>query len=158
LGRAGGNLAAVLCLLEQAEGRSRIGFQLLIYPATDFAMDTASHRAFAAGHLLTRADQLWFHQQYLRSEADRADWRASPLRAPTLEGLPPAFVLTAEYDPLRDEGIAYADRLRGSGVAVTAWCVPGQIHGFLPMGAVMQVADKALDRLAGALRHANLSG
>ncbi len=134
---AGGNLAAVLCLWARDEGGPDIRYQLLIYPATELRMNTPSQQSLADGYLLTRSSQTWFHQHYLRSDLDREDWRASPLRAPTLAGLPPAFVLTAEYDPLRDEGEAYAQRLIAAGDArhclARAWadtrvCSDGQGH------------------------------
>ncbi|MBX6372683.1 MAG: alpha/beta hydrolase [Acetobacteraceae bacterium] len=151
---AGGNLAAVVCLLarDAAEGGPRIAFQMLLYPATDFAMDTPSHRRFAEGHLLTRASMRWFRDHYLRTPADQEDWRASPLRAPSLAGLPPAYVLTASHDPLRDEGEHYAQRLIETGVPVTVWRVPGQIHGFLPMGRLIAASSRVLDALGGALK------
>ena len=150
---AGGNLAAVVALLarEAAGGAPRIAYQMLLYPATDFAMDTPSHAAFAEGHLLTRPSMEWFRDHYLRGPADAADWRASPLRAASLAGLPPAYVLTASHDPLRDEGEAYARRLVDAGVPVTLWRAPGQIHGFLPQGRIIAAAQAALDRLGDAL-------
>ncbi len=148
---AGGNIAAAFTILDRDSGHPRIGFQLLIYPAVDFGLDTPSQHAFAEGHLLTRANQVWFHEQYLRSEADRADWRVSPLRVPDVAGLPAAFILTAEYDPLRDEAEAYAERLRQAAVPVTLWRVPGQIHGFVAMGRVIAGSATALQRLGDAL-------
>lgn len=149
---AGGNLASVVCLLAREAGAPRIAFQILLYPATDFAMDTPSHRRFAEGHLLTRANMRWFRDHYLPAPSDREDWRASPLRAHSFAGLPPAYVLTASHDPLRDEGEQYARRLTEAGVPVTAWRVPGQIHGFLPMGRLVAASSRALDVLGRALK------
>jgi acetyl esterase len=150
---AGGNLAAVVALMAREAGdRPAIAFQMLLYPATDFAMDTPSHAQFAEGHLLTRPAMDWFRDHYLRGPADAADWRASPLRAASVSGLPPAYVLTASHDPLRDEGEAYARRLIEAGVPVTVWRAPGQIHGFLPNGKIIPAAGPALDRLGDALR------
>jgi acetyl esterase len=150
---AGGNLAAAVCLLARdANGSPSIAFQMLLYPATDFAMDTASHRRFGEDHLLTRASMAWFRDHYLKHPGEMADWRASPLRAASLAGLPPAFVLTASHDPLRDEGEAYARRLVEVGIPVTLWRVPGLIHGFLPMGKAIAASGPALDRLAAALK------
>ncbi len=151
---AGGNLAAALCLAARDGDGPPIAFQLLLYPATDFAMDTPSHAEFAEGHLLTRPSMEWFRDHYLNSTAEVADWRASPLRAASVAGLPPAFVLTASHDPLRDEGEAYALRLVQAGIPVTLWRAPGQIHGFLPQGRIIAASATALDRLAGALKAA----
>lgn len=137
---AGGNLAAAVCHRLRDEGGRMPVFQLLIYPAVDFAMDTKSHRLFAEGHLLTSRIQQWFHAHYLGSTASKADWRVSPLRAERFAGLPPAFILTASHDPLRDEGEAYGRRLYEAGVTTTIIRVPGQIHGFLPMDKVMRSA------------------
>lgn len=148
---AGGTIAAALAIVDRDSGRQRIGFQLLLYPVTDCAFDTPSQRAFAEDHLLTRANLEWFRAQYLGEAAQADDWRASPLRVPTAAGLPPALILTAEYDPLRDEGEAYGERLRAAGVAVQTWRVPGQIHGFLAMGGVIAGAAPMLRRLGEAL-------
>ena len=151
---AGGNLAAVVSLLARDHGTPRIGYQLLIYPATDAAMRHDSIARFAEGYVLTRATMRWFYEQYLRAPADAADWQASPLAASDLGGLPPAFVLTAGYDPLCDEGDAYAARLAASGVAVTHRRFPGQVHGFALNGKIIRAAETALDDTAAALRAA----
>jgi acetyl esterase len=149
---AGGNLAAVLCLRGRDTGQPKIAFQLLIYPATDLAASSESQRAFGEGLLLTRAMQTWFRGQYLGSEQDILDWQASPLRAVRFDGLPPAFILTAEFDPLRDEGEEFGRRLIQAGVPVTVWRIQGQIHGFLPMGRVMSVAPAVVRTLSRALQ------
>lgn len=150
---AGGNLAAAVCLLAREAGwNPGIAFQMLLYPATDFAMDTGSYRDFGEGHLLTRASMEWFRNHYLAHPDDALDWRASPLRASSLALLPSAYVLTASHDPLRDEGEAYALRLVEAGVPVSLWRAPGLIHGFLPMGKAIAASGPALDRVAGALR------
>jgi acetyl esterase len=152
---AGGTLAAACCLLaREAGGSPAIAYQMLLYPATDFAMDTPSHRQFAEGHLLTLDSMVWFRDHYLNGPSDMEDWRASPLRAASLAGLPPAFVLTASHDPLRDEGERYARRLIETGTPVTVWRAPGQIHGFLPQGKIIAAAGHALDLLADALKAA----
>ena len=151
---AGGNLAAVVSLLARDHGAPRIGYQLLIYPATDAAMQHDSIARFAEGYVLTRATMRWFYEQYLRSPEDAGDWQASPLIASDLSGLPPAFILTAGYDPLCDEGDAYAARLAASGVAVTYRRFPGQVHGFALNGKIIRAADTALDEAAAALRAA----
>jgi acetyl esterase len=151
---AGGNLAAVVSLLARDHGTPRIGHQLLIYPATDAAMRHDSMARFAEGYVLTRATMRWFYEQYLSAPADAADWQASPLAAPDLSGLPPAFVLTAGYDPLCDEGDAYAARLAAAGVAVTHRRFAGQVHGFALNGKIIRAAETALDEAAAALRAA----
>jgi acetyl esterase len=151
---AGGNLAAVVSLLARDRGALCLRSQLLLYPAVDFAMNHASNQRFAEGHLLTLATMRWFAELYLRGPEDVADWRASPLRAPDLANLPSAFVLTAGYDPLCDEGAAYARRLQEHGVAVRHRHLPEQIHGFLTMGKIVRAAGPALDEIAAALKTA----
>jgi acetyl esterase len=151
---AGGNLAAVVSLLARDRGGPRITCQLLIYPATDAAMRHDSIARFAEGYVLTRSTMRWFYEQYLRAPEDAADWQASPLAAPDLGGLPSAFVLTAGYDPLCDEGDAYAARLAASGVAVTHRRFPGQVHGFAMNGKIIRAAETALDETAAAMRTA----
>ncbi|WP_207791991.1 alpha/beta hydrolase [Siccirubricoccus phaeus] len=149
---AGGNLMAAVCLHARDHGGPAIAYQMLLYPVTDLAMDTPSHRRFGEGHSLTTAAMRWFAGLYL-GPTESTDWRVAPLRAASLAGLPPAFVLTASHDPLRDEGEAYGRRLaEEAGVPVTLWRAPGQLHGFLPMGKLLRAADPALDRLAAALR------
>ncbi len=145
---AGGNLAAVVALLAREQGPD-IAFQALIYPATSMLRDTPSHEEFGEGYLLTAAMQMWCQNHYLNGPADQTDWRASPLLADDLSGLPPAFVLTAGFDPLRDEGRAYAERLRAAGVATTLRCFEGQIHGFITMGKVIDAAHEAIAETAG---------
>jgi acetyl esterase len=148
---AGGNLAAVVCLSARDRGGPRIGYQLLIYPAVDAAMDHPSIIRFAEGHLLTRATMEWFYEQYLRGPEDIDDWRASPLRASDLSRLPPALVVTGGYDPLCDEGDAYARKLQRCGVPVRLRHHPDQIHGFCSMGKIIKAAHAALDEAAAAL-------
>ena len=149
---AGGNLAAVVSLIARDRATPKLCAQLLFYPALDFGMKQASYQRFAEGHLLTEATMRWFGEAYLRSPEDVGDWRVSPLRAPDLSGLPPAYVLTAGYDPLCDEGIAYAQRLRQSAVPVQHRHVADQIHGFLLMGKIVRAADPALDDISTALK------
>jgi acetyl esterase len=151
---AGGNLAAGVAIALRDTWGPRIAMQALVYPATDMAADTASHAAFAEGYLLTREAILWFKDNYLRGPADEGDWRASPLRAADLAGLPPAYVITAGYDPLRDEGRAYADRLRAAGVSVTYECFEGMIHGFITMGGAIAAARHAIQRASLGLKRA----
>ncbi|MBY0511955.1 MAG: alpha/beta hydrolase [Rhodospirillaceae bacterium] len=153
---AGGNLAAVVCLMaRQAGGKPSIKYQLLIYPVTDAAMDTPSFRRFAQGYLLTSPAMAWFYRQYLNTPDERRDWRCSPMRAASLANLPPAFVMTAGFDPLRDEGEEYAARLaREAHVPVTLWRHAGQIHGFLPMGKLIAAASPTIEKLGAALKAA----
>jgi acetyl esterase len=149
---AGGNLAAVVSLLARDRGGCRLRYQLLLYPPVDLEGRHPSHSRFADGYLLTRATMGWFCEQYLRRPEDVTNWCASPLHAADFAGLPPAFVMTAGFDPLCDEGSAYAGRLREHGVAVHHRHVPAQIHGFLLMGKVIRAAQVELDEAAAALR------
>ncbi len=151
---AGGNLAAVVALaLRDTAGGPRPAFQLLIYPATDMHMGTPSHAENGDGYLLTRDVIAYFQSHYLDA-AQHGDWRASPLRAASHAGLPPALVLTAGYDPLRDEGRAYADALSAAGVATQYVCFSRQIHGFILMGRIIDEANTAVRLCADALRQA----
>jgi acetyl esterase len=153
---AGGNLSAVVSHLAAASGTPVPTCQVLVYPAVDFSLDTASHQELVDGHVIPRERILWYMEQYLRGEADKSDLRASPLRAPSLAGQPPALVVTAGFDPLRDEGRAYADRLRAAGVDVVYREYPGQIHAFvsltkaIPQGlaCTLEIAAYLRQRLA----------
>jgi acetyl esterase len=151
---SGGNLAAVVALLARDQGAPSIAWQVLLYPVTDVGAETQSYRDFAEGYLLTREGMRWFAAHYLNAAADAADWRASPLRAPSLAGLPPALVVTAGFDPLRDEGEAYAVRLREAGVRVDAVCYGGMLHGFVPMGRLIDTGNRAVSFIAASLRQA----
>ncbi|HEV3500580.1 MAG TPA: alpha/beta hydrolase [Bradyrhizobium sp.] len=139
---AGGNLAAVVALAARDGNGPEIAGQVLIYPATDFSRKHPSHREVETSILLTHSVIGWFMNNYMGS-ADINDWRASPARAKTLAGLPPAFVLTAGADPLRDEGDEYAKRLKEAGVDVTYRHFGGQFHGFFTMGKLLQQANVA---------------
>jgi len=152
---AGGNLAAVVAIRARDRGFP-LALQLLLYAATDAEMTTESHGAFADGYRLTRAGMEWYWGHYL-AERDGAAPEASPLRAPDLSGVAPAFVTTAEYDPLRDEGEAYARRLEEAGVPTTLRRYDGLIHGFYMLGGVVDRTATALDEAAAALREAFVS-
>jgi acetyl esterase len=152
---AGGNLAAVVAIAARDGDGPRIAGQVLIYPATDFAMTHPSHREPETSILLTHSVIKWFRDHYLGGAADAADWRASPARATTLSGLPPAYVLTAGADPLRDEGDEYAARLKEAGVPVTYKHFPGQFHGFFTMGKLLQQANVAAGEIAVWLKALN---
>jgi len=151
---AGGNLTAVVSLMARDRGGPPLAFQLLIYPVTAAPSENASYRDNATGYFLTAAAMHWFWGHYTHGGADDANPYAAPLRASDLTRLPPAFVITAEYDPLRDEGEAYAKRLRDAGVAVQSKRYPGIIHGFFGMGAVIPEAQAAVDDATAALRAA----
>ena len=148
---AGGNLAAVVALMARDRGGPRLAHQLLVYPVTDAGLDTASYVENGEGYFLTADMMRWFWNHYLRSHADVENPYASPLRAREVGGLPPALVITAEYDPLRDEGEAYAARLRDAGVPVRTTRYAGMIHGFFGMGALFPQARTAIDEAAAAL-------
>jgi len=150
---AGGNLAAVVALGARDRGGPAIAFQLLVYPALDAAGDTGSWREYAEGFYLTAAGMRWYWDHYLGG-ADGAAPDASPLGAAFLGGLPPALVVTADHDVLRDEGEAYTARLREAGVAADVRRVEGVVHGFLRWRAVTGAADAALQEAASALRTA----
>jgi len=147
---AGGNLAAVVALHRQMP----LAFQLLIYPATDQRCDTDSHRRNGEGYLLTREGIEFFRGCYLPEKKHWADWRASPLLAASHAGLPPAFVITAGYDPLRDEGREYAERLAQAGVEVAYREYSDMVHGFLLFGGVLDTARTAVADCCAALRGA----
>jgi acetyl esterase len=151
---AGGNLAAVVSLLAREAGGPDLRFELLVYPVTDHEFETPSMHENATGYFLELESMRWFYNQYLRDERDGADWRFSPARADDLSGLPPAFVLTAEFDPLRDQGEAYARRLEAAGVPVEARRYDGVFHGFFGMREVMDPAQQAFDDVTKALRRA----
>ena len=144
---AGGNLAAVVALAARDGDGPKIAGQVLIYPATDFAMKHPSHREPETSILLTHSVIKWFCDHYLGSSADIDNWKASPARAATLAGLPPAYVMTAGADPLRDEGDEYAKRLKDAGVAVTYRHFPGQFHGFFTMGKLLNQANVAASEI-----------
>jgi acetyl esterase len=151
---AGGNLAAVMALMARDGALPPLAYQLLIYPATDMMMTTVSSQAFGPGIPLTSATMKWFIDHYMRGVDDQRDWRASPLRAADLSGTAPALVLTCAYDPLCDEGIAYARRLEREGVRTTHLHFSDQTHGFMSMGRIVRAADVAIDMMAAALRKA----
>lgn len=152
----GGNMAAVVSLMAKDRGRPAIRFQALLWPVTDANFDTASYNEFAEGHFLTRNMMIWFWDNYTKDLAQRAEWFASPLRAPAeaLRGLPPALVQTAHSDVLRDEGEAYARRLNAAGVEVVAVRYNGLIHdwGLLNPIATVPEVRTAITQVAGELR------
>jgi acetyl esterase len=155
---AGGNLAAVVAIAARDAGGPAIAFQLLIYPATDMRRIAPSHETNGQGYLLTRDTIAYFRGHYVNDERDDLDWRASPLLADSLSGLPPAFVLTAGFDPLRDEGLQYAQRLTEAGTRSSLVCFERMIHGFILMGRVLDEANTAVQLCASQLRQAFEAG
>lgn len=159
---AGANLAAVVALTARDAGDLRLRFQLLIYPATDMRRLAPSHAGNGQGYLLTRDTIAYFHDHYITDPAHDTDWRASPLLREDLAGVADTLLLTAGYDPLRDEGLQYSQRLTEAGNRVTHICFERQIHGFITMGRVIDEAGAAVDicaaQLALALRPPGRSG
>ena len=152
---AGGNLAAVAALMARDAGGPPLRLQVLVYPVTDYACDTASYRTYATGYGMLEARSMrWFRDHYLRDEADRLDLRAAPLRVADLSGLPPAMVLTAQCDVLHDEGEAYARRLRAAGVEVAYRDCEGMIHGFFTMAPAIDGAVRAQALVCEAMKEA----
>ena len=149
---AGGNLAAVTCLMARdRQGRMPV-HQMLVYPVTNYAFNTSSYQENALAKPLSKGGMQWFWGHYLSNESDGNNPYASPLRAENLRGLPPATVITAEIDPLRSEGQAYAQRLREAGTAVRAFNYSGVTHEFFGMGAVVNKAKQAVSEAATGLR------
>ena len=151
---AGGTLATVAALTLRDQGGPQLALQVLIYPVTDFAMDSPSYTSIANGFTLTRERMRYFRELYLRGPADVGDWRASPLKARDLSRLPPALVIAAGHDPLVHEGKAYAERLAGAGVPVTYTCYDGLVHGFASMAGAMDAGHTAIAEAAAALKSA----
>jgi acetyl esterase len=151
---AGGNLAAAVALAIRDEGGPPLVHQLLFYPVTDYNFDTPSYIENAEGYMLTREAMRFYWRLYLRTEADADDHRASPLRARSFSNLPPALVITAEFDPLRDEGRAYADRLREAGTRVVYREYPGMVHGFVTSAGVLDAAKQAIREASATLSEA----
>ena len=151
---AGASLAAVVCQLAKQRGGPRLALQLLLYPATESGVDTPSRVAFAEGYLLEKKSIEWFFQQYVEPGTDPIDPRLSPLLAPDLAGLPPAHIHTAEFDPLVDEGKAYADKLAAAGVKVEYVCHPGMIHHFFCLAGAIPYARTAIANAGAAIQQA----
>jgi acetyl esterase len=152
---AGGNLTAVVALMARDRGGPRLAFQLLVYPVIDLSAargEHASQRENAEGYFLTTAQMDWYRGQYLAEDAHGEEPYASPIKAPNLAGLAPACVITAEMDPLRDEGEAYARALEAAGVPVTLYRAPGMFHGFFNMDAVLDGSKDAQRVAFDALR------
>ena len=151
---AGGNLAAVVALMARDRNGPKIRFQLLVYPVTNARFDTPSYSDNGDGYMLTKASMVWFWEHYAPDAKDRAHPYASPLQAASLAALPAAYVMTAEFDPLRDEGEDYAARLLKSGVPTQCERFPGLIHGFFANSQLVPAASLAMDKACAALRAA----
>jgi acetyl esterase len=151
---AGGNLSAVCALQARDSGGPELAMQVLVYPVTDCDFSTPSYCENRDGYLLTENEMRWFFDCYTRGDVDPTDWRISPLRAGDVAGVAPAFVLTAEFDPLRDEGEAYARRLAEAGVPVQQHRYDGMVHAFFGLSAAFDASRDAVDRAATALRRA----
>jgi acetyl esterase len=151
---AGGNLATVMAILARDAMHPKLVFQLLIYPCVAPEPETVSHHKFKEGYILSRNSITWFYKQYLRSSKDVNDFRFAPLVHDDLSGLPPALIIVAGYDPLRDEGIEYARKLIEAGNRVSLSNYEGMVHGFYLMGGVVDAAKRAVAESADALREA----
>ena len=150
---AGGNLAAVVCQKARDESGPRIDFQLLAYPVVDHDLSRGSYSENGEGYLLETDTMVWFWDQYCAPER-RSEPAASPLLADSLAGLPPALVITAEFDPLRDEGAAYAEALEAAGVSAKHICFEGLVHDFLATSAMFGCSKAAFDQVVGELKQA----
>ncbi len=151
---AGGNLAAAVSLMARDRGGPSLAFQVLVYPVTERNYTRKSYQENASGYGLSKEDIVWYWEQYLRADEDANNLYAAPLKARDLRGLPPALVITAEYDPLRDEGAAYAARLKEAGVPTAYKCYDGVIHGFFGQWAMLDKAKAAVQQACSALKAA----
>jgi acetyl esterase len=151
---AGGNLAAVVSLMARDRATPPLVFQLLVYPVTERDFETDSYQRCADGYLLSRDSMKWYWNHYMRTPADAANPYAAPAQAKDVSNLPAALVITAEYDPLCDEGEAYAQRLKDAGVPTTCSRYEGMIHGFFGMSAVLDKGKQAIDEASKALQQA----
>ena len=149
---AGGNIAAVLCLMSRDRGGPPVAYQVLIYPITDCDFDRPSYHENAEGYFLTTSQMHWFWRHYVSAPEQMLEPYASPLRAASLQGLPPALILTAEFDPLRDEGEAYATALRAAGINVELHCYDGLIHAFIKRVDQFDSALDAIKQIGDALK------
>jgi acetyl esterase len=152
---AGGNLAAAVSMMARDRGGPPVRFQLLIYPVTDCSLDTPSQKEFAAdGYVLSRGDMEWFWNHYLESQNERNNPYACPLRATNLTNLPPALIITASHDPLRDEGERFSQKLMAAGSKVTCTRYDGVTHGFISFADALDQGKKGIEQAVGALKQA----
>ncbi len=155
---AGGGLTAVVAQMAKEKGGPALAFQMLLFPVTQIGSETKSLRDCAEGYFLERATLEWFYAHYLDAGADKSDPRVSPLAAKDVSGLPPAYVMVAEFDPLHDEGAQYAAKMKAAGVSVTVADYPGLVHDFIYLQAVLPQAPEAIKAAAGALKGALMTG
>lgn len=148
---AGGTLATTLCISARDRKWRHPSAQMLLYPCTSARQNSESHRRYARGHLLEAETLHWMFGNYLRDDKDRTDWRFAPLEASDLSGLPPAFIALAEHDPLVDEGVAYAHRLKAAGVRTHLEIYQGMVHDFARLGNIVEQADQVRTDIARAL-------
>lgn len=151
---AGGALAAVVTQIAKEKGAPKIAFQLLLFPVTQIGGETTSLREYAEGYFLERRTLDWFYAHYLPADADKTDPRISPLAAKDVSGLPPTYFMLAGFDPLHDEGLQYAEKLRATGVSVTVADYPNMVHDFIYLQAVLPQAAEALNAASKALKAA----
>lgn len=151
---AGGALAAVVTQIAKEKGAPKLAYQMLFFPVTQIGEETTSLREYAEGYFLERKTLEWFYAHYLPADADKKDPRISPLAAVDLSGLPPAYIMLAGFDPLHDEGLQYADKLRAADVAVTIVDYPEMVHDFIYLQAVLPQAVEALNAASKALKTA----
>lgn len=153
---AGGNLAAVVCQQARDTGAFNLCFQVLIYPTTDFCftLDLPSYALMDESYFLTRRQIAWYHEQFLPDDVGKDDLRLGPALAGTFDSLPPALILTAEFDPLRDDGKHYGDLLSAAGADVEYSCYDGMIHGFFHYGRIIDAASASLNQIVEALTRA----
>jgi acetyl esterase len=155
---AGGGLAAAVAQLALKNGGPTIDYQMLLFPVARIGSDTKSMRDCAQGYFLERATLDWFYAQYLGADADKSDPRMSPLAAKDVAGLPPAYIMVAGFDPLHDEGVEYAEKLKAAGVSVTVAEYPDLVHDFIYLQAVLPQAPEAVKGAAAALKGALMEG
>ena len=155
---AGANLTAVIAQLAKEAGGPTLAYQILAYPVTNLAFDTKSYEENADGYFLTTESMRWFWGLYLNDTSEGADPKASPLLQEDVSGLPPGIVITPEYDPLRDEGEAYGERLQEAGVDFEIWRAEGMIHDFLGMTNILPEAKDTIETLGGKLKAAFAAG
>lgn len=151
---AGGTLATVITIASRNSGAPQPLLQVLLYPCTSARQDTDSHQRLARGYLLEAPTLQWMFNSYLSNEADRKDWRFAPLEAPDLAGVAPAFIALAEYDPLVDEGVKYADKLKAAGVHSQLRVYPGMTHDFARLGNIVAEGEQVRRDVASALASA----
>ena len=151
---AGGTLSAVACLMARDVNGPAIAFQALLYPGIDMDYNEGSRQALGEGYILDKESMAYFYRHFMGESGNRTDWRASPIKAADHSNLPPALVLTAGFDPLKDEGLAYAEKLNSAGVDANYSCYNGMAHGFLTMDGMIDMAGEAIGEIAKEVANA----